>query len=247
MITTAAARRRPHRPPRWFGDVPVRPPMAQGALMPAWPLLDLKPRFKPDSFMRQRVGDDGRLRFHAGMDLPAPEGTVVVAPENGRILKSQTFNGPRAHALLLETSSGLVINLGEVEPDSWTMFGVGPGSPVWAGQAVATVGVNPGGDTMLHIETYRAGTRKTSPWYQDQGPPPSLLDPTDYILRAALRPVSSTGTPIDPVNLPKPKQPPASPPPAAPPAAPARGGEWLWIVGLGAALLLARGRSARAN
>lgn len=186
-----------------------------------WPLLDLRPQVKADSFMRPRTGDDGRMRFHAGMDLPAPRGTIVVAPESGTIVRTQTFNGAHAHALLLETTSGLVINLGEVEPGSWSEFGVGPGSAVFQGQAVARVGVNPGGSEMLHVETYVPGTRRTARWYQDEGPPPSLLDPTDYILRAALRPMTSKGkAPGAPVHVPRPPAPPAAPPNPGPSPAP---------------------------
>lgn len=219
----------------------ARPPLAAGDPAPVWPLLDLRPRFAPDSFMRSRGGGK---RLHAGIDLPAPRGTVVVAPESGRILKPQTFNGPHAHALLVVAdSTGIVINLGEVEPGSWDEFGIGKGSPVFQGQPVARVGINPGGGEMLHFETYRPGTRKTSSWSVGQPAPPELLDPTDYILRAAARPVTSDGVMYGPAPPPGPSPAPAPSPapspwpsPAPAPSPASSSSSWLVPIVIGLAI-----------
>ena len=209
----------------------TRPPLAAGDPSPVWPLLDLRPRFAPDSFMRPR--GKKTPRYHAGVDMPAPRGTVVVAPESGRVIKLQTFNGPNAHALLMESdATGITINLGEVEPGSWSEFGVDKGSKIFAGQPVARVGINPEGGEMLHFETYAPGTRKTSSWYVGEPPPPSLLDPTDYVLRAAARPVTSQGVPLGP-ELPPAPLPGPSPAPAPRPAPGSSPTSWpssSWIV-----------------
>lgn len=165
------------------------PPYAEGDAAPVWPLADLKPKFAKDSFMRDRKGKSG-TRYHAGVDLKAPRGTVVVAMEGGTVVKTQTFNGPTAYALLLEVdSTGIVLNYGEVEPDSWEEFGVAPGVHVDKGDPIARVGMNPKGDTMIHFETYAPGTRKTSSWRHGEPAPPSLLNPTQYLILASGQPI----------------------------------------------------------
>jgi hypothetical protein len=124
-------------------------------------------------------------RHHVGIDLFASRGDVVVAPEGGTVVATQTFNGPNAHAILLQTDSGPVILFGEVEPGSWGEFGLGKGSRVDAGQPVARVGINPRGSQMLHLEMYTAGTTSNRRWYTGRPPPSDLLDPSDYLILAA--------------------------------------------------------------
>ena len=109
----------------------------------------------------------------------------MVAPEAGVIVATQRFNGPRAHAVLLQTDTGPVILLGEVEPGSWAELGHEVGSRVAAGQPIATVGINPGGSTMLHMEMYREGTTRNHQWWDRGRPPEVLLDPTAYLEAAA--------------------------------------------------------------
>lgn len=161
-------------------------PMATGSGAPVWPL--------PGKFAKQvwttggkRFGAarKGGKRFHAGIDIIAPQGAVVVAPESGTLIASQRFNGPSAHALLLQTHTGPVLLFGEVFPGSWTEFGLRLGSEVEAGQPIARVGVNPGGSTMLHFEAYTRGTRQNHRWFPGQPPPPQLLDPSEYLESAA--------------------------------------------------------------
>lgn len=171
--------------------------VATGIAQPAWPLPDVEPRrvatYGGRAFGAQRAGS-GRARRHAGLDIIAPRGSVVVAMEDGELVAEQPFLGAGAVALLEQTDSGIVILYGEVEPDSWREFGVGVGTTVQRGQPIARVGVTPGGSSMLHLETYRSGTRRNARWWADSFPPPELLDPTHYLEAAA------AGEPISPVE-----------------------------------------------
>ena len=154
-------------------------PMATGAMSPVWPLPDVTR--KRWTFGASRA--KGKRR-HAGIDLYALRGSVVLAPEAGTIVATQRFNGPLAHAILLQTDSGVVILFGEVEPNSWRKYGLVKGSRVERGAPVADVGINPGGDQMLHLETYVAGTRKNQRWFTGKQPPAALLNPTRYLKSA---------------------------------------------------------------
>ena len=154
-------------------------PMAQGARSPVWPLPAVTRRRW--TFGASRA--NGK-RHHAGVDLYAPRGSVVLSPESGTIIAFQPFNGPHAVAMLIQTDTGPVILLGEIEPSSWTEFGLGRGSRVEAGQEVARLGINPGGSQMLHYEMYREGTTRNARWYTGKPPPSNLLNPTEYLQRA---------------------------------------------------------------
>ncbi len=156
----------------------------------------------------------GGTRHHAGVDLTAKYGDVVVATEDGRLVAKQSFNGPKAVALLLETDSGRVILYGEIAPNSWRSFGLSIGSRVVAGQPVGWVGINPGGSQMLHFELYRKGTRSNKRWMVGDAPPSALIDPTQY-LDAAAGSTAVVPSPTSPVPRPVP-QPPVTPPPQLP-------------------------------
>lgn len=158
-------------------------PMASGHASPIWPLPDVTRRRW--TFGAPRTSKDGTRRRHAGVDLYAPRGSIVLAPESGHIIASQRFLGPMAVALLMQTDSGPVILFGEVEPQSWREFGRSIGSRVERGDAVARVGIAPKGGQMLHYEMYTQGTRQNAQWIAGRDPPPNLLDPTQY-LRSAM-------------------------------------------------------------
>lgn len=154
-------------------------PMATGVSSPVWPLPDVTRRRW--TFGASRANG---TRRHAGVDLYAPRGSVVLAPESGEVVATQGFNGPNAVALVMQTDSGPAILFGEVEPGSWTRLGLEVGSRVEAGQPVATVGINPGGSQMLHLEMYRDGTRRNYRWMAGNPAPEQLLDPTQYLQAA---------------------------------------------------------------
>ena len=67
-----------------------------GGASPVWPLPDVTRRRW--TFGASRAS--GR-RKHAGLDLYAPRGSVVLSPEQGEIVAFQGFNGPLAVAMLI--------------------------------------------------------------------------------------------------------------------------------------------------
>jgi hypothetical protein len=149
------------------------------------------------AFATKRADDDGQ-RKHAGVDLFANEGDIVVAPEDGRVLEILPFNAGTWAVYVRSILDDRVVNLGEVEKLSWREFGVKPGQAVHVGQPLARIGVQTKGSTMLHFETYgvdgiddetviaaiRAGELS---WPADASAPKWLLDPTAYLLTAAKR------------------------------------------------------------
>lgn len=158
--------------------------------LPSWPLRHRGqvPVSGSRAFGARRA--DG-ARNHAGIDLYAQQGWEVLATEDGTIVAVQPFNGPRAHAILVEHDSGVVALYGEVEPNSGSL-GLKIGDRVKQGQPIATVGVNPGGSSMIHFELYHRGTRQNERWPAGQPMPPNLIDPTGYLLLASSRPSEDT-------------------------------------------------------
>lgn len=126
--------------------------------------------------------DNGR-RHHAGIDLFANPGDIVVAPDNGVVVGRQSFYAGTG-AMLVEIDGGPVVLLGEVKMGGAAEFGVDVGSRVEKGQPLTRVGLMDGGSHMLHFETYLPGTRRNFPWYRAAGRPDALLDPSAYLLTA---------------------------------------------------------------
>lgn len=152
---------------------------AVGVASPFWPLPAVTRKRFTFGWGRRKG-----LRHHAGVDLYAPRGSPVVAPEAGTLIRWHRFVGPHSVALLMQTDTGIVILFGEVEPRSWEKHGLKIGSRVRAGQTVAEVGINNDKSQMLHFETYVKGTRSNRRWYKGKPPPPALLDPTLYLRTA---------------------------------------------------------------
>lgn len=169
------------------------PEVAQGTASPFWPLPRVTKRVATYGGKAFGAARKRGRRHHAGVDIIAPRGAEVVAPESGVVVATQRFNGPNAHALLLQTDTGPVILFGEVEPGSWNQYGAAIGSRVEGGQPVAQVGINPGGSTMLHYEMYQEGTSRNHQWWKGGAAPSQLLDPTVYLEAAA------SGDPVQPV------------------------------------------------
>lgn len=124
-------------------------------------------------------------RHHVGVDLYCREGDEVVACADGRIVAFHFFykrpvTDEATYALLIQ-HDGVVVNYGEVKAASPMIFNWKIGDKVTAGQPIARVS----GTAMIHFETYRTGTRRTSPWYAGKPRPPSLLNPTRVLLALA--------------------------------------------------------------
>lgn len=172
---------------------PTSFPFAKGSINPAWPLgsrhkygrtisyttLSSEVLGSPArQFMASRGEDE---RFHAGVDLYANVGDVVLATEPGAIVNIyHFFHG--TYCLIQQCDSGLVVLYGEVEKNSWRPFKVSRGTRVERGSRLARVGKMSGGSHMLHIETYRKGTTSNEQVVTPgEGP---ILDPTRYLLLA---------------------------------------------------------------
>jgi murein DD-endopeptidase MepM/ murein hydrolase activator NlpD len=124
---------------------------------------------------------DGR-RYHVGMDIFCHQGDVVLAIADGTVVAFYPFyQGTNA---LFVAHAGVVVNYGEVSPNSESEFGWRVNGPVTAGQKIARVGrLN-----MIHFETYHPETKKNERWMQDgSSAPTNLLNPTKVLLGLAAR------------------------------------------------------------
>ena len=162
-----------------------------------WPVLTNEPRYGEVGYvdvlgdghgnLSRRFGASRDGRRHAGVDLYADNGDVVVAMADGTVIDTQTFH-LGSWAILVQ-HNGAVILYGEVEKNSWQEFGVEIGSRVNRGQPIARIACMQGtasncSSHMLHLETYTEGTTQNQRW-TNQAPPPALLDPTYMLLSAA--------------------------------------------------------------
>ena len=126
-------------------------------------------------------------RKHCGIDMRAQYDDICVAVGNGKIVGAQGWSGPNAKAIVIALDDGPVVVYGAIKPGSMAEFGVQVGSVVKAGQPVCRIGRYPGGSTMLHLETYKAGTSRNAKWCAGQNPPSNLLDPSAFLLNLAHR------------------------------------------------------------
>ena len=149
-----------------------------------WPLPDCPLAWSdvPGQFGAVRKHD-----IHTGVDLYCPEGSVVVAVEDGIVVAVEDFTGSDAgspwwlptKAVLVEGASGVVV-YGEVQPL------LAEGSEVLRGMSVGKVLRVIRRDkgrplAMLHLELMAPGTRTTLWWKLGQDQPAALRDPTELI------------------------------------------------------------------
>jgi murein DD-endopeptidase MepM/ murein hydrolase activator NlpD len=132
---------------------------------------------------RRFLADRAGGRYHVGVDLWGEAGDIIVACEDGEIVNHYHFYN-HVHALFEQCDSGLVINYGEVKPDSWSEFGIKKGSRVKAGQPIARVGQMTN-SSMCHFEMYVKGTTENHRYFKGKSPPKELLNPTQYLLHLA--------------------------------------------------------------
>ena len=161
-------------------------PIAGGADKPAWPLPTVTPKFATWSLGGGRpfgCKENTCQRWHAGVDLTgAPEGALVIAPEDGLVagLDKSWTEGTRA--IFLRTDTGLFLVLGGLVAGSHKEFGLVHGQRVKKGDKLGRI---KGSYGMLHLEAYVADKTRTtnSRWWKDDPPPLGLLNPTAYIER----------------------------------------------------------------
>ena len=125
--------------------------------------------------------------IHTGIDLYCREGTKVYAMEDGEIVGIEAFTGKEAGspwwnytiAILIEGRHG-VICYGELnETESSGLF---VGNKIKEGDLIGKIKQvlrkNKGKPmSMLHLELYKHGTRKTVWWKHGEPKPEQLLDP----------------------------------------------------------------------
>ena len=174
------------------GGVPMAAP--SGRFWPVQTLLpskyevayrgaDGKHRGRPGRAFWARRGvseKTGTRRRHIGIDLWAEEGDVVIAPEDGTLIRAAPFYRG-TDALLLATDSGTVLGLCEVRAGSWRAFGLDVGDRVSGGDPLAVVG-RMRVSSMLHVSAYSKGTTRHLHAYDGRPVPAQLRDPTAYLL-----------------------------------------------------------------
>ena len=161
-------------------------PMAEGGKEPVWPLPSVTPKFATWSLGGGRPFGcaAGKCeRWHAGVDLTgAPQGAVVIAPEDALIVGLDKGWTDGTRAIFLRTDSNLFLVLGGVIAGSHREFGLTTGGRVRRGEKLGRI---VGSYGMLHFETYAATPDRTanSRWWREDAPPAGLLNPANYIER----------------------------------------------------------------
>lgn len=165
--------------------------MAVGHDDPMWPLPSTTPKFADWSFAGGRPFNcnAGKCeRWHAGIDLVNARGAaLVVAPERMEIVGVDKGWKGAAKQVTARTETGLFLVFGGVKAKSGDEWGIKPGVVVEADDPIGRV---LGSYKMIHFETYQAEhldvvREANTPWPVGQPPPPGLLNPLNYIERAA--------------------------------------------------------------
>ena len=159
--------------------------MAKGDPKPMWPMPTVEPKFATWSVGGGRPSactEDKCERWHAGIDLTnAPDGAVIVAPEDAEVIGIDRGWSEGAKAAFLRTKTGLFLVLGGFKQGSHKVFGITAGQGVKKGDKL---GVILGSYGMVHLETYEAEGRKAnSVWWKGEPPPDGLLNPANYVER----------------------------------------------------------------
>jgi murein DD-endopeptidase MepM/ murein hydrolase activator NlpD len=144
---------------------------------------------------RPAVQADNPTRRHAGVDLFARPGDLVVAVEDGRIVGFYPFlrarTGEMSYALLVAHET-FVANYGEVREASLRSRGLSVGDTVTAGSVIADVS-----DTaQLHFEIYAPGTTRNQSWPHGAPQPDRVRDPTRLLAE-----LSRTAVRLQPARL----------------------------------------------
>ena len=161
-------------------------PMAEGGKDPVWPLPSVTPKFATWSLGGGRPFgcSQGKCeRWHAGVDLTgAPQGAVVIAPEDALIVGLDKGWTDGTKAVFLRTDSNLFLVLGGVIAGSHKEFGLMTGTRIRRGEKLGRI---VGSYGMLHFETYAATPDRAanSRWWREDAPPQGLLNPINYIER----------------------------------------------------------------
>ena len=136
-------------------------------------------------------------RLHAGCDLLAPEGTEVLAIDNGTVIQGPYPFFDVVYAIEVQHDSGIVVRYTEIQQT--LPQGISAGARVSRGQVIGYVGLMTSGSSMLHFEMYKGTvsgelTTGSGPYRRRS----DLMDPTSFLDTAPL---------VDNEAPPKPLQP----------------------------------------
>jgi murein DD-endopeptidase MepM/ murein hydrolase activator NlpD len=142
-------------------------------------------------FLANRPAHGTADRFHGGVDVLGDKFDVIVACEAGKVVNLYWFYPPKkplVKCLIVQCDSGVVINYGEIEPDSPAKYHIKIGSTVQPGQPIAEVG-RMTSESMLHFETYPSGTKHNVSLFKKEGEKLQKLiwNPTQYLLALATK------------------------------------------------------------
>lgn len=130
-----------------------------------------------------------RHHVHEGVDLYAPEGTPVLAVEDGTVVRIEPFTGPQAGspwwhdtwAVWVEGVTGAVV-YGEVRPRSDLREGQNVAAGDRLGEVIPVLRHDKGRPlAMLHLELHEPGAREAPEWPCEGPRPVTLRDPTPWL------------------------------------------------------------------
>lgn len=134
-----------------------------------WPVSPNRGVLSPFKSPRYTSGN----RYHAGVDLAALSGDLIIALDDGEVLGLVTG---------YQLGAGLQA-VAVRHPDADYIYAeiavtAKPGTRVSAGDVLGVVRKNADGNQMLHLEAWQTGTvpNAFTPWYVGKPPPPGLLD-----------------------------------------------------------------------
>lgn len=174
-------------------ELHAQAPKAAGAWV--WPLATLPRRWNVGGSLGARrpwKKTKPQTRYHCGVDLGAPAGTPILAPEGGVVLSGQhgwesqidkkTGQLIGVKAVVMQADSGRTILLGGVRPGT----GASKGTRVVPGQQVGVVGNYPLGDSMCHVQLWNrpltiSEVIKRQEWKVGQPRPDALIDPAEFL------------------------------------------------------------------
>lgn len=158
--------------------------MALGDPNPRWPLLESAPKFSADSFASGRPFDCEAREcecWSAGIELVCQVGDTVLLPEACTIEAVEEKWSSDTTAVFATTADGeLFLVFAGLTPGSSNQY-------ITPGPAPKGTVIGHAHGTSLHFETYVADhfTVANEVWYASEPPPLSLLNPLNYIQRAA--------------------------------------------------------------
>lgn len=162
--------------------------MAGGPPLPLWPVKDQANRkvatFSFGGGRPFNCKSEACVRWHAGIDLRCPANSIVILPELCTIEAVDRGWSGKAKAVFARSASGLFLVFGGTIRGSGAEWSVKEGSELEAGHPIGRVQPGYG---MVHFETYKDDAYRmgNSRWYIGKPPPEGLLNPLNYLERAA--------------------------------------------------------------